>query len=139
MACTARMASPELTPFCTEACISMAGLPLKRSNCGGATAQRTLLNMESGIISPTLLRTRHSPTCCGCMRKGASPWIYTRFTRPFNYLGVPALSVPCGFTANGLPVGFQLAGRPFAEALLFRLGHAYQQATDWHLRAPSLP
>ena len=60
----------------------------------------------------------------------------TRLTRPFNYLGLPALSVPAGFTGNGLPVGFQLAGRPFSEGLLFRIGHAYQQATDWHLRAP---
>ena len=62
----------------------------------------------------------------------------TRFTRWVNYLGLPAVSVPCGFTANGLPAAFQLLGRPFAEARLLRLAHAYQQVTDWHRRAPSL-
>jgi aspartyl-tRNA(Asn)/glutamyl-tRNA(Gln) amidotransferase subunit A len=62
----------------------------------------------------------------------------TRFTRWVNYLGLPAVSVPCGFTANGLPVAYQLLGRPFAEARLLRLAHAYQQATDWHRRAPVL-
>jgi aspartyl-tRNA(Asn)/glutamyl-tRNA(Gln) amidotransferase subunit A len=61
----------------------------------------------------------------------------TRCTRNINYLGLPALSVPCGFTANGMPAGFQLIGRPFAEATLFRAGHAYQSATDWHTRLPT--
>ena len=59
-------------------------------------------------------------------------------TRAANYLGGPALIVPCGFTTNGLPSAFQLMGRPFSEGTLFRLGHAYQSATDWHRRAPSL-
>ena len=63
----------------------------------------------------------------------------TRFTRPFNYLGLPALSLPCGFSNSGLPIAFQLAGRPFAEAQLLRAGHAYQGATKWHVRAPTLP
>ena len=59
-------------------------------------------------------------------------------TRAANYLGGPGLIVPCGFTGNGLPTAFQLMGRPFSEATLFRLGHAYQSATDWHARAPNL-
>ncbi len=59
-------------------------------------------------------------------------------TRATNYLGIPALSVPCGFTGNGLPAAFQLMGRPFSEALLFRLGHAYQNGTDWHMSTPDL-
>ncbi|HEY5637139.1 MAG TPA: amidase [Burkholderiales bacterium] len=62
----------------------------------------------------------------------------TRLTRPFSYLGLPALSVPVGFTAGGLPVAMQLVGRPFDEATLFAAGHAYQGTTDWHLRAPAL-
>jgi aspartyl-tRNA(Asn)/glutamyl-tRNA(Gln) amidotransferase subunit A len=60
----------------------------------------------------------------------------TRCTRNINFLGLPALSVPCGFTTNAMPTAFQLIGRPFAEAKLFRIGHAYQGATDWHLRPP---
>lgn len=63
----------------------------------------------------------------------------TRFTRPLNYLGLPGLSVPTGFTEAGLPIAFQLLGRPFAEATLLRAGHAYQSETDWHLRSPDLP
>lgn len=57
-------------------------------------------------------------------------------TRLFHYYCVPALSVPCGFFANGLPVAFQLAGRPFDESTLFAVAHAYQSATDWHEREP---
>ncbi len=59
-------------------------------------------------------------------------------TRPISFLGLPSLSVPCGFTEAGLPVAFQLVGRPFAEALLCTLGDAYQQATDWHHQVPPL-
>jgi aspartyl-tRNA(Asn)/glutamyl-tRNA(Gln) amidotransferase subunit A len=59
-------------------------------------------------------------------------------TRPFNYLGLPAISIPCGFDANGLPIGLQLAGRPFAEARLLRLADAYQRDTDWHALRPPL-
>ena len=56
----------------------------------------------------------------------------TRFTRPINYLGLPSLSIPTGFTNNGLPVGMQLIGRSFDEAMLVRIGAAFQRATDFH-------
>ena len=62
----------------------------------------------------------------------------TRCTRPINYLGLPSLSVPAGFTGNGLPTAFQLIGPPFAEALLFRIGAAYEAATEWTKRAPRI-
>jgi aspartyl-tRNA(Asn)/glutamyl-tRNA(Gln) amidotransferase subunit A len=61
----------------------------------------------------------------------------TRFTRPVNYLGLPSLSIPCGFTRGGLPVGMQLIGRSFDEAMLLRIGAAFQRATDFHARAPA--
>jgi aspartyl-tRNA(Asn)/glutamyl-tRNA(Gln) amidotransferase subunit A len=71
---------------------------------------------------------------------GAAMWqVIARLvhcTGPFNYLGVPALAVPAGFTAAGLPASLQLIARPFAEARLLRVAAAYQSATDWHLRAP---
>ena len=56
----------------------------------------------------------------------------TRFTRPVNYLGLPSLSIPTGFTRNGLPVGMQLIGRAFDEATLLQIGAAFQRATDFH-------
>jgi aspartyl-tRNA(Asn)/glutamyl-tRNA(Gln) amidotransferase subunit A len=62
----------------------------------------------------------------------------TRLLRPVNYLGVPALVLPCGFSSDGLPIGMQLIGRPFAEAFLFRVGHQYQRATEWHRKVPVL-
>jgi aspartyl-tRNA(Asn)/glutamyl-tRNA(Gln) amidotransferase subunit A len=60
----------------------------------------------------------------------------TRLMRPINVLGLPALALPCGFTPGNLPCGMQLIGRPFAEGQLYRMGAAYQGATDWHTRTP---
>lgn len=57
-----------------------------------------------------------------------------RLTRAFNLTGLPALSLPCGFTAEGLPIGLQIAGKPFEESMILRIAHAYQQLTDWHRR-----
>ncbi len=53
-------------------------------------------------------------------------------TMPFNLTGLPACSFPAGFTANGLPIGLQVVGKPFEEATVLRIAHAYQQLTDWH-------
>ena len=67
--------------------------------------------------------------------------LFTRsacFTRFTNYLGTPSLSVPCGFSASGLPTAFQLHGPPFGEARLLAVAHAYQGATDHHTKAPQL-
>jgi aspartyl-tRNA(Asn)/glutamyl-tRNA(Gln) amidotransferase subunit A len=60
------------------------------------------------------------------------------FTLPANLAGVPGLSFPVGFDSQGLPIGMQLMGPHFREELLLRAAHAYQQATDWHLRTPNL-
>lgn len=61
----------------------------------------------------------------------------TRNTRAINYLGLPAVALPCGFTPDGLPIGVQLVGRPWSEPLLLKVADAFQRATDWHLRRPS--
>ena len=63
----------------------------------------------------------------------------TRFTRPINYLGLPSLAIPSGFTAGGLPVGMQLVGRSFDEATLLTIGAAFQRVTDFHDKLPALP
>jgi aspartyl-tRNA(Asn)/glutamyl-tRNA(Gln) amidotransferase subunit A len=60
------------------------------------------------------------------------------FTFPFNVTGSPALALRCGFTGAGLPLGMQLAGRPFEDALVLRAGHAYEKATGWSKRRPAL-
>ena len=57
-----------------------------------------------------------------------------RLTMPFNLSGLPAISLPCGFTAGSLPIGLQIVGKPFEESMILRIAHAYQQLTDWHRR-----
>ena len=61
-----------------------------------------------------------------------------RFTYPFNLTGLPAISVPCGFDRQNLPIGLQLAGKPFDEPTVLRVAHAYERAHDWHARTPPL-
>ena len=63
---------------------------------------------------------------------------FSRLTRPINALGLPALALPCGFSAAGLPLSVQIVGRAFDEATVLRVGHAYEQATPWHRRRPPL-
>jgi aspartyl-tRNA(Asn)/glutamyl-tRNA(Gln) amidotransferase subunit A len=63
-------------------------------------------------------------------------WALSRLTRPANLTGFPAISVPCGFTQGGLPVGLQLIGRPFSEATILQLAYAYEQETTWHQHQP---
>jgi aspartyl-tRNA(Asn)/glutamyl-tRNA(Gln) amidotransferase subunit A len=60
------------------------------------------------------------------------------FTVSANRAGLPGVSVPCGFSTDGLPIGFQLMGRMFDEATLLRVADAYERVTDWHRRVPSL-
>jgi len=60
------------------------------------------------------------------------------FTISVNLAGLPGMSIPCGFTKAGLPIGLQLIGKPFDEATVLKVAHAYEQATDWHLRKPPL-
>ncbi len=57
-------------------------------------------------------------------------------TRVINYLGLPSISVPCGFDRNGLPIGLMIQGRPFAEGRILGVADAYQRMTDWHTRKP---
>jgi amidase len=65
-------------------------------------------------------------------------YVRTRYTYVFNFSRNPTISLPCGFDSNGLPISLQFVGRHFEEDLLCRAGHAYEQATEWHTRKPSL-
>jgi len=65
--------------------------------------------------------------------------VLLRNTRPFNVWGLPAISLPCGFTRSGLPIGLQIAGPHWGEITVLQLAHAYEQATSWHTREPKHP
>ena len=84
--------------------------------------------------APPLAHATEGPVHELVVRQGR----FSRLTRPFNGLGLPALSVPCGFSSAGLPLAFQVVGRPFDEATVLRVGEAYQRATDGHTRRPPL-
>ena len=97
----------------------------------------------NALLSPTMplptvpLSELHSPRTD--MDIGETPMIsYIHHTFNANLTGQPALSVPCGITSSGLPIGLQLLGRPFDEANLYRLAYAYEQAHDWYKRRPQI-
>ena len=98
------------------------------------TATATAMAEVDGIVMPTVplpaTPIADSPPEHAMLRP--------RNTMPFNLLGLPAISVPCGFTAAGLPIGLQIVGKAFDEAGILRIAHAYEQATPWHLQRPPL-
>ena len=107
--------------------------PILRAFCRDAFRDGTLVAVP-GLLRPT-------PT----LREtdvDADPATWDRFmgvsgsTRMFNYLGLPAACAPCGTDVNGMPVGIQLAARPFGEARVLRAADALQRDTNWHLRRP---
>jgi Asp-tRNA(Asn)/Glu-tRNA(Gln) amidotransferase A subunit family amidase len=85
------------------------------------------------IPAPTLAELTQSPDLLR-----PRELLMLRNTRPFNVWGLPAISVPCGFTKEGLPIGLQIAGPPWEEGRVLALAHAYEQATNWHTLQPNL-
>ena len=88
------------------------------------------------ILTPTTPRVAPSIEASSDML--ATTHHLTRFTYLFSWSGLPGLSIPCGFTADGLPIGVLLNSRPYEEGTLFRVGLDYQANTDWHQRKPPL-
>jgi aspartyl-tRNA(Asn)/glutamyl-tRNA(Gln) amidotransferase subunit A len=85
------------------------------------------------LITPTL------PNPPVTIAQGADPTaVSIRNTLPFDVLGLPTISIPCGFTRSGLPIGLQISGAPFAESTVLLLAHVYEQATEWHTKHPKL-
>ena len=68
----------------------------------------------------------------------ATELLMLRNTRPFNVWGIPAISIPCGLTKDGMPIGLQLAAAPWRLNFLLHVAHKYEQATEWHQRVPEL-
>lgn len=96
---------------------------------------REVLDVLAGVdllVSPT------TPITAPTIEDGDRNKLLGRFTRGYNYTGIPAISVPCGFDSQGLPIGLMLGARPFEEATMCRAAHAYEQMTDWHRRRPPL-
>ena len=94
-----------------------------------------LLGPASNTPAPSIESATGRP---GGHYQGEGDMARRRLASPASLAGLPALSVPCGFSEEGLPIGFQLIGKPFDEATLFRVGHAYESATGWHAMHPEL-
>ena len=91
------------------------------------------------ILPTSSVQATPIPTEAGMAKNGKEDFLTMlggrrTYTTPSNLAGVPGLSINCGFTSDGLPVGLQMVGRPFDEPTLFRAAYAYEQATDWHTR-----
>ncbi len=109
----------------------------------GAIRSEYLAAFEKADVLHVAAHPFPAPTMNDCAPRSAGAvdafWAaYPRFTRPFSYVGLPALALPCGFAASGVPLGCQLVGRPLAERELLAAAHAYQGATHWHLARPKL-
>jgi aspartyl-tRNA(Asn)/glutamyl-tRNA(Gln) amidotransferase subunit A len=100
-----------------------------------AHALRRLLGRTHLLALPGRAQTAPKMDESGRLLESLSP---RNYTAPLNAPGVPALTVPCGFDAETLPIGIQLAGGHWSEGILLGLAHAYQQVTDWHRRRPPL-
>ena len=101
----------------------------------------TLLEGVDALVTPTLAitppRSGETTVEVGGKIKEINP-VFIRLTDPLNLTGSPAISVPCGFGRDGLPIGLQVVGRAFEEQLVLRIARAYEARTDWHLRRPQL-
>lgn len=111
---------------------------------GKAQAVRTLIrrDFDAAFKDVDLIVTPVTPTCAFKLgEKVQNPlemYLSDIYTISVNLAGIPAISIPCGFSTAGLPIGLQLIGRPFEEDLVFRGAHAYEQAAEWRLRKPTL-
>ena len=79
-------------------------------------------------------RLEHDPVIASKATSGRLPFMRTN---TFNLASAPAISVPCGFSSDELPIGLQIGSRPGAEQIIFKLAHAYEQSTPWHTMRPA--
>ena len=107
------------------------------------TMRRPAPTLEEALVLPgsgsnERAATATSPTTDRGNPAARSQPDFSQNTRPFNGYGLPVLSLPCGFSKSGMPIGLQICGPRFAELNVLALAHAYEKATDWHTRRPPL-
>ena len=104
-----------------------------------AEAERALADVDAFLAPATVVPSRPFAELDASIEayRQATP-LYSRNTSIGNLLGLCAVSVPCGFTAKGLPIGLMVHAKAFDEAMALRVAHAYERATEWHLRRPAL-
>jgi aspartyl-tRNA(Asn)/glutamyl-tRNA(Gln) amidotransferase subunit A len=92
-----------------------------------------LLTPTGPIMPPSIANLKNNPE-----NLRPAELLMLRNTRPFNVWGIPAISLPCGITKDGMPIGLQLAAAPWKEEIVLRAARAYEQATEWHEKTPDL-
>ena len=113
------------TPECIQARLELARV---RRTAGKPFESADILVTPTLPIPPPLMSDPRADDILPMVRN----------TSPFNVNGLPAISIPCGFTREGLPIGLQIIGPHGGESVVFQLAHAYEQATDWHKRRPAV-
>jgi amidase len=127
----------ELPPFDEVSAVELARLQLMRARVKGEIDR--LLATVDLLLVPVMGVA--APSLAGMKAAGRTPQTIAarlRYTAPFDLSGHPTLTLPAGMTADGVPVGVQIVGRAFDEAAILAAGHAFQQASDWHLKRPPL-
>ncbi len=132
---------PELRGF-LDAGLAATGLDLARANIARSAFKGQLVRIFQNvdmIAAPSFFMPTPLDGAIDELA-AAEDGLYKliRFTGPYDFSGSPAICLPCGFSDEGLPLGFQLIGPPLGESQLCRAGHAYQQATDWGARHPEI-
>jgi aspartyl-tRNA(Asn)/glutamyl-tRNA(Gln) amidotransferase subunit A len=108
-----------------------------RSQYEMAAARRSIMSVFSKIdllVLPTMLQPPLAIQEVGKTRRPSN----LALVMPFNLYDLPALTLPCGYTHSGFPIGLQIVGPRFGESKVLALGYAYEQATEWHKRQPAL-
>ena len=141
--------SPELYDPATlarvQACAGIAEADVERARDDLAAARREaekVFETVDVVLTPTVVvgapRIAELQAMSGSELRAYEVQSLLRNTSPFSVLYWPSVSVPCGFTSEGLPVGLQISARPGADDLVLRVAHAYEQATEWHKRVPPM-
>ena len=130
-----RLESATLTPASAYIRAQRARELIRREMIEALDRFDVIIMPSSPTVSPTIESATGSP---GGYYQGRLDLSRRRYTSPAALAGLPSLSVPCGFSDEGLPMAIQIIGKPFAEETLFQVGHAYEQATDWHAREPGV-